>query len=66
MDQPDPTPPPRGLKRSRCPELSNWSTIGARPRPTSVGIETVQASRTVEPELDNEPDPAPPPWGLKL
>src|SRR5208283_3564672 len=41
MDQPDPAPPPRGLKPAGRDLIHGLlHVLGARPRPTSEGIET--------------------------
>jgi len=65
MDQPDPAPPQRGLKPAGRDLLHGLLHVpGARPRPTSVGIETRFAPMSCR--TSSIASPPPPPWGLKL
>src|SRR5271165_7906 len=64
--EPDPAPPPRGLKHYYFIGFLWIYRIRARPCPTSEGIETANLHPRTLHHGDSEPDPAPPPRGLKL
>src|SRR5208282_1003548 len=65
--EPDPAPPPRGLKPIAYATLYLGGMLRVRPRPTSEGIETMsdELSHLVDREHVGRVRPAPPPRGLK-
>ena len=55
--EPDPAPPPRGLKLKSGRDYHEFLAVGARPRPTSEGIETTGSGASLTGITGSSPTP---------